>query len=290
MVNGLNIELPETIDPGVAPATPEDVDAEVEYVVIDEGQSQAGPTDYEAKLAEMEQANQALQAQLEQASVAPPQAQTDPQIASVLEMLAKQNAPQKEEPAKPAFNLEEHFKKLDGNFYTSPSQSAAQAVAPYLQEINDAFSKKAKEQELKIGQLLVMSDPTSREDYNKYRGEVDELVKGMAPSEDTYSKALKMVRANHVDDIVQDKLSERIAELEAKLAAQTANPVMAPTQATYTNATGVKTPAPTARKQVRISPNLERAARHQAKITGSDYNDEFTRNYIIEQLRSRGVK
>ena len=208
-------------------------------------------------------------------------------IAEELKRLASQKEEVKPEETKPQVDFKALMEEVDKNFYNSPSQSIVSMITPIVETVDKKYSSVFTQQSLNIAKLKVMSDDSLKNDYVKYRDEVEAIVKSSPPSETVYEEAVKRVKANHLDDIIAEQVSAKIAELTAQaeknLGVQ-ATPAPAPQ---FTNATQV---AQAQKKNVvRITPQQKQAAERWALTKGYDWNDPADREWVVKYLKDKGA-
>lgn len=272
-----------TIDPA------EIMDEEFKLEIIDEpveGTKDAATLAMEVKLAEMEAQNAAYAEQL--TKLQGTGKETD--IASALAAeLKKIQTPQvtSAPPVKEEIDYNKLFETVDKNFYTSPSKGVVDVVVPLMEQMDKKYSGALSTQAITISKLTMLGDPSGQMDYVKYKEEVDKLVKDSPPSEQVYSNALKMVRANHFEEIMAEKVALQLKEITDKAeAAVTAPPAgVAPG---FTNATQVQ--AAHAKKNAgRITAGQLATASKWAMQKGYDWNDPEDQEWVVKFLKSEGA-
>jgi len=114
----------------------------------------------------------------------------------------------------PAFDMEAHRATYNKNLYADPAKQTEAFMAPYLMELNgkiDTVNSTAAKNASKAEILLV---DESRNFYTKYHDEVEKAVGDLPVSPDIYQKALSSVKSNHMDEIIAEKVAEKIAEAQ----------------------------------------------------------------------------
>jgi hypothetical protein len=118
-------------------------------------------------------------------------------------------------------------------------------------------------------------DPGKSSTWQRYGAEIEEEVQGMSYQEkafdpDIYSKAHDRVIARHMDEILEQKLEERLAQQQAPATAASEKPTPTSEASTYRPAGGKSTPVKRLTRQ-------EAAAADAKGIPHKQYYDYLVR-------------
>jgi hypothetical protein len=251
-----------------------DTDFDIEIVdpsELDQEKPQA-LIDLETKLAALEaEKNQMSNTQAQQAAL---QA-TMESVKQLQQQLAggiKVNADKPQEV--PQFDFEGLKRDFNQNIFKDPAEQVTKFMTPFLQELNskvDSVNSAAARNSSKSEMLI--SDE-SRDFYTRYRDEIEAKVQSMPSSPDVYQKALSEVKMAHFDDIIAEKVAEKLNEQ-----------VKTPTKPPLTNV-GTQA-APAVRQSKKITPGMQRYLQAMHDKIGWDMKDpdNIERAY---QLRKEG--
>jgi len=268
------------------PVVPDIENEEFKLEIIDEVDESAPDEKtlaLEARLAEMEAENARYK---EQANAPKGNEQMDIASALAAEM-AKLNKPSVEQKPKAEIDYGKLFETVNKNFYSDPSKGIVDVMTPLIQSMDEKYSGTFNKQAATISKLTMLGDPQGSADYVKYKDEIEQLVSTSPPSEQVYSNALKAVRANHFDDIMQEKVAAQIALMTEKAEANIAkaNP---PLSANFTNATQVQ--AAHAKKNTgRLTQGQATTAAKWAMNKGYNWSDPEDQEWVVKYLKGEGV-
>ena len=251
-------------------------------VVEEEGQKDDATMALEAKIAEME----AKQAEY-MTTIEGLQNQAPDSNIALAEAIAKMNRPTEvvKAPEQPQVDYAALFESTDKNFYNSPSKSVVDVMSPVLQSMDAKMTEANRANDLKMSKLMVLADESMKGDYIKYKDEVEKLVKTSPPSEEVYAKALKVVKGNHIEDIIAEQVAAKLADMEAKLAAVAEPAKPAP----FTNANQVQAAQAPKGDVLRVTARQQEIARKFAIQKGIDWSDPVEQRWTFKYLKGKGV-
>ena len=241
----------------------------------------------EAKIAEMEVTQAANMKIIEEMKGT---AQTGNSMAGLAAEIKKMAvvAPVEKPVEQPGVDYAALFESTDKNFYNSPSKSVVDVMSPVLQSMDAKFNDASVKSALNVSKLMVLADDSMKGDYIKYKPEVDKLVSTFPPSEDVYSRALKVVRGNHIEDIIAEQVAAQMTAITEKAeAAAVEEAAKLKTTPQFTNATTVQQAQ--VKKVVRITPRQQEIARKFAITKGFPWKDQEDQMWVINYLKGKGV-
>jgi hypothetical protein len=238
---------------------PEIENDEFDFIVTDENEPEVDQekVELQTKLAEQ-------QAKLDELMAAQNNVQMDNASQKQMEELANvlKTSIQSAQPEKPSADPQAEYMKLvedvRSNWHSDPAGNALKLVEPLMSQMQQKMSSKVSTLELKTSKLAALSSP-DKPIYDKYADEVEQLVSSLPPSENTYQEAIKAVKANHMDDLVNDMVNQKLDELLAAKGLQNpANPSAVAQQSDVTLAGH------------NSSTNAQRAAEQKVRITATE--------------------
>ena len=258
------------------------IEEDFKLEVVDEVPEKDEKTlELEAKVAEMEAREQALREKLEQKDSADPAVI----LAQELKKLAglKEEQAGEKRPEETPVDFKAIMDNVDKNFYSSPSKAIIDMVTPIVESVDKKYSSVYAQQAANIAKLKVLADDSLKNDYVKYKDEVEAIVKTSPPSETVYEEAVKKVKANHLDDIIAEQVAAKIAEITAQAEAN----VQVQQAPQFTNATQVQQAAKA--NVVKITPAQQIRAKTWALTKGYDWNDPGDREWVVKYLKGQGA-
>jgi hypothetical protein len=115
--------------------------------------------------------------------------------------------------------------ELKEKMYDNPLEAMGQFYSTFVTPQISAVEARAKELDLKNERLdTALENPDL---FKNYGAEIDETVKALGNAPGSYRRALSIVKGNHIDDIVEQKIQEALAKA-------------APPKATTASYTGVR--------------------------------------------------
>ena len=273
-----------------AAVTPDIVDEEFKLEIIEDPATPGkdeGTLALEARIAEME----AKQTQDQETIIALQAGASDATMATALAAELKKiqaPAPVVTKETEPV-DYNKLFETVDKNFFTSPSKGVVEVITPIMQSMDEKYSGTLKAQAVTISKLTMLGDPTGQSDYVKYKGEIDQIVKDSPPSESVYADALRSVRANHFEEIMQEKVAAQIKVITDKAEAAILTPPPVQGQGpNFTNASQVQ--AAHAKKNAgRITAGQLATASKWAMQKGYDWADPEDQEFVIKFLKGEGA-
>ena len=239
----------------------------------------------EAKIAEMEQKQGEYLTTIEGLQANSAQGQSMASLAQEIKNMAAPAAVAPD-PAQPQVDYGALIESTDKNFYNSPSKSTLDITSPLFQSMDQKINEATARNMVSMSKMVVLTDDSMKGDYIKYKDEVDKFVAGSPPSEDIYSKALRAVRGNHIEDIIAEKVAAQMLTITEKAEAS-ATEAAKPAQPQFTNATQVQQAQ--AKKVMRITPRQQEIARKFAITKGYDWNDAGEQKWVVSYLKGKGV-
>lgn len=143
----------------------------------------------------------------------------------------------------PAFDFDAHQKKLNKDVWADPAKAINEYLNPVIGDLNSKLSGLGNSVSKAENKSEMLLSDENRAFYVKYKDEVEALAK-KSMSASAYSDAIKQVKFENMDDLVQ-------AKVDAALAAA-GNPAKAP----FTN-TGAPS-APKVAAKTQITPGMRR--------------------------------
>jgi hypothetical protein len=204
------VELEVELDPKPTPQVEDpslEGDEELEYQVLmpgDEDVEDETPQEPEDPSA---QELAALRAQLAQReSEGSTVAQGFAQLAETLKGIQSPQAPK----TPPPIDIEKMNSELKEKMYDNPLEAMGQFYSTFVTPQISAVEARAKELDLKNERLdTALENPDL---FKNYGAEIDETVKALGNAPGSYRKALSIVKGNHIDDIVEQKIQEALAK------------------------------------------------------------------------------
>ena len=204
---GLEVELEDNPQPVPQVEDPLEGEEELEYQVVLPGEEEPEteePQEEDPSAQELA----ALRAQLSQReSEGSTVAQGFAQLAETLKGIQNPApAPQKA----PQIDLEKMNSELKEKLYDNPIEALGQFYSTFVTPQLSAVEAKAKELDLKNERMdVALENP---ELFKTYASEIDETVRALGNAPGSYKRALSIVKGNHIDDIVEQKIQEALAK------------------------------------------------------------------------------
>lgn len=201
----------------VIPAVEENPDIPVENegfeLVVGEGDAPI-----EDKSAELEVENARLKAQLEAAQAAPV-APADTGFADLAAEIRRMNPPVETAPQGTDYNA--FLKEKGAEFYKDPAMTSAAISAQVAQDTMSPLQATINTQAMQISKLTMLQTPNDATLYGKYAAEVEEAATNAKNKGAAYQEAMKSVRANHMDELIQEGiqagLNQAVQQAEANV-------------------------------------------------------------------------
>lgn len=152
---------------------------------------------------------EAIRRELEELKQNVQSSQSPQQLQQLLEAVGQQPQKQKGE------SEDEFRERLKDNFLEDPYQYLdsymSRRLAPEIQRLMEG--------NIEITKKLMRNDPEKGKNFKKYEKQIEEKVKSYPPQErlfnkDIYEKAYKEVVSENIDDLIEEKVRERLEALE----------------------------------------------------------------------------
>lgn len=185
--------------------------------VLEEGQEGVNPEveQMKAQLEKAEQEKLALAMQQQQNELL---ANTLKNINDNLKPSVEESDDDDNEPS--SVDLKAIIDNVDKNLVLKPGETLMQALVPIVQELEKGYEKKLTKRDRELGKLSIYQNEDDKKIYTQYQKEVDTLAKNYSGT-DAYRKAVKEVRLNHSEEIMQNELAglkeQMLAELKQEL-------------------------------------------------------------------------
>jgi hypothetical protein len=252
-----------------------------DIAIVEPGQEEeSSEPSWEEKLAALAEKNKELETKLGQ------QAPMD-QLAQQLASLAKPQVVEKKEEPKPnQIDWASLTKKIDSDFYSSPSKNILELVTPIFEQMQTKSAKDNAEKDKVISKLATANDPKYAPIYNDYKDEVEQLVNTLPPHTNVYQEAVEKVRSNHYSEIMEKDVQARVDELVAKaLEGKGVTPNRQFTNATSPPSTPPAQPQTNGYKVTRAQFD---AAQKWADTMGFPFEDSTDKRWVIDHLKKEG--
>ena len=249
-------------------------------LVVGEGDESEGD-----KTAELEAQNAELQAKLT-AATAVPVVPNDGFAELAAEI--RKIAPAPAAPAVPQeTNYEEFLKQKGVDFYKDPALTSAAIAAQIVQDSLSPAQAQIEVQAAQISKLTLLNTPGESELYIRYKDEIEAFALESKSKGTSYQDAMKVVKANHIDDLIADQVTAKLAEA-TKQAEVNAAQGSAPLPLDVSSM--ARKPAA---KQIRISQQQWNTMEKWSLIKGFDLGTTKSpgtdQSFVIDHMRKLGV-
>lgn len=126
-----------------------------------------------------------------------------------------------ERPAPPPIDYEKMNADLKEKIYDNPLEAIATTLNTFVTPQQQTLEQKIAELDYKSEKLSAAANPANAEVFSEYGEEVDAVARSLGGGAGVVDKAIKIVKANHLDEIMEKKLNAKLAEYEAKVAEAT---------------------------------------------------------------------
>jgi len=201
---------------------PEVENDEFSFVVTDDNENvDPAKLETETKLAEQQAEIERLTALNAQTKVEnTSQTQMD-ELANVIKTSMTASQP-KEVAVDPQADYMKSLEDIRTNWHSDQVGNVIKIVEPLMTQMQNQMNTKVSTLELKTSKLAAVNG-ADKDIYTKYNAEVEQIASTLPPTENTYQEALKVVKANHMDDLVNDMVNEKLDALLAAKGLATSN-------------------------------------------------------------------
>lgn len=269
--------------------TPQVEDDEFNYVVTDEEEK---PVDEEklkiqTELAEAQAEIDKLRQMSQSANIENTSQKQMEELANVIK-----NSMQSAIPSPPQVNpQEDYLKKVEEirkDWHSDPAGNVLKLIEPLMQQMQGSVNSRVNTMAMSTSKTLAVSGADAGI-YSKYSDEVEAIASSLPPSETVYQDAIKQVKANHLDDIIAEKVAEQLAGkvTENKL---TPDQVAQRADTTLSGAPQVGNAQVAAEQKSRITKAEEAKLQQYALQKGIPWHVEKYRNLIVKNYKNGGIR